>query len=83
MRGHKAWLENWEEMRIHEAVWDKDRAKISFMASKKGTMKLQCGVRQMPTAVLLNGEESAFEEYKEGKIKVTPATDGVLEIVFS
>ena len=82
MREHKAWLENWEEMRIHEAVWDKDRAILSFAASKKGAMKLQCGVRQMPTAVLLNGEKIAFEEYKQGKIKIVPETDGILEIVF-
>ena len=45
-------------------------------------MKLQCGVKQKPKAVLLNGEVVDFNEYKNGKIKITPSTDGVLEILF-
>ena len=82
MRKHKLWLENWEEMNIFEAVYEKDRAKICFTHSKLGIMKLQCGVKQKPKAVLLNGEVVDFNEYKNGKIKITPSTDGVLEILF-
>lgn len=82
MRKHKLWLEHWEETRINSALWVDDHAEIDFSYSGFGTMKLQCGVTQLPAAVLMNGKEIFFRQLRDGLIEITPAEAGTLVIKF-
>ena len=82
MRKHKLWLEHWEEMVIQNACWTSKMAKISFNSSGYGAMKLQCGVTETPSAVLLNGNEIPFSMIKNNTMAIQPETDGLLEIRF-
>lgn len=82
MRRHKLWLEHWEEMRIHSAVWDGNMAVIDFVSSGYGTMKLQCGVTELPCRVCLDGIDVPFTEIQPGKIEIRFTGGGTLKICF-
>jgi len=82
MRQHKLWLEHWEEMRIHSAVWDSNKAVIDFVSSGHGSMKLQCGVTELPCKVCLNGIDIPFTEKQAGTIEISVSNSGTLQICF-
>ena len=82
MHNHKLWLEHWEEMELQNACWSSETATITFAYSGHSTMKLQCGVTEVPREVLLNGINIPFVQSKNKTILIHPKQDGILEVRF-
>lgn len=82
MRDHKLWLEHWEEMRISSAVWKEDHGEIEFRNCSGAPMRLECGVREMPSEVYLNDREIPFRVLRSGVIEIRPENEGKLQIFF-
>jgi hypothetical protein len=82
MREHKAWLEFWQETFIDFATYDRDVARVGFTHSKCGGMRIVFGVTEKPKRVLLNSEEIQYRITDDGKLVISPESDGLLEVCF-
>ena len=80
MRSQGIWLEHWEEMRIESATVSEGKARIVFVPSGMGRMKLVIGMTGNPRAARLNGEDIVLAERRGDSVEILPETGGVLEI---
>ncbi len=86
MKEHPAWLEHWQDLVIHEAVYDAEcgKAEISFTVTGKNPV-LRFGIRSaMPENILLDGVKTEGKIYEEGVLDIIPSSvSGKLSLSFT
>ena len=85
MKEHPAWLEHWQDLVIHEAVYDAEcgKAEISFTVTGENPV-LRFGVRSMPENILLDGVKAEGKMYEEEVLDIIPSSaSGKLSFSFT
>ncbi|MBO5760284.1 MAG: hypothetical protein J6S53_01940 [Lentisphaeria bacterium] len=85
MKEHPAWLEHWQDLIIHEAVYDAEcgKAEISFTVTGKNPV-LRFGICSMPVNILLDGVKTEGKMNEEGGLDIIPSSiSGNLSLSFT
>lgn len=82
MRDHALWLEQWQGLRIRDALWDNGTARIEVVATA-GEQKVLCGIRKYPQSFQYSSGECSIRQVSEKQIEfILTGTSGVLTVNF-